>query len=183
MSLLICLTDNAVALFVQLLLFGFHLGFQGSNFFLVLLNFTTLIFDSHTTALQRTEDILKGFVLFTDLFFGLVDDVVWKTKLGGNGKCVTLSWNTDQQTVSRAECFNIKFTAGIFHTWSGECIYLQLTIVGGRHGTDALFVKMGKDCDGKCRTFCRVSTGSELIEKDEGVAVCFLKERNYVGHM
>ena len=54
---------------------------------------------------------------------------------------------------------------------------------GCRHGTDALFVKMGKDCDGKCRTFCRVSTGSELIEKDEGVAVCFLKERNYVGHM
>ena len=90
MSLLICLTDNAVALFVQLLLFGFHLGFQRSNFLLVLLNFTTLIFDSHTTALQRTEDILKRFVLFTDLFFGLVDDVVWKTKLGGNGKCVTL---------------------------------------------------------------------------------------------
>ena len=88
----------------------------------------------------------------------------------------TLSWNTDQQTVSRAECFNIKFTAGIFHTWSGECIYLQLTIVGGRHGTDALFVKMGKDCDGKCRTFCRVSTGSELIEKDGEWRFAFLRK-------
>ena len=116
MSFLIGLTDDAVSLFVQLLLLGFHFGFQRGNFLFILFNLAAFIFNSYTAAFQGTENIFERFILFTDLFFGLIDDIVRKSKLGRNGECITFPGNTDQQAVGRAERFHVKFAAGIFYT-------------------------------------------------------------------
>ena len=116
MSFLIGLTDDAVSLLVQLLLLGFHFGFQRGNFLFILFNLAAFIFNSYTAAFQGTENIFERFILFTDLFFGLIDDIVRKSKLGRNGECITFPGNTDQQAVGRVERFHVKFAAGIFYT-------------------------------------------------------------------
>ena len=110
------LTDDAVSLLVQLLLLGFHFGFQRGNFLFILFNLAAFIFNSYTAAFQGTENIFERLILFTDLFFGLIDDIVRKSKLGRNGECITFPGNTDQQAVGRAERFHVKFAAGIFYT-------------------------------------------------------------------
>lgn len=92
-----------VSLLVQLLLLGFHFGFQRGNFLFILFNLAAFIFNSYTAAFQGTENIFERFILFTDLFFGLIDDIVRKSKLGRNGECITFPGNTDQQAVGRAE--------------------------------------------------------------------------------
>ena len=167
MSFFVCLTDDAVTLFVQFLLFGFHFGFQGSNFLFVLLDFAAFVFNSHTAALQRTEDIFERLILFADLFFGFINDIIRKSEFGRNSECITFSRNTDQQAVSRTESFHVKFTAGIFHAWSGEGVYFQLTVMGGCHSANSLLVEMGEDRNGKGSTLCRVCTCTKLIKKNE----------------
>ena len=116
MGFFICLTDNTVSLIFQFFLFGFHLGFECFYFFFILFNLAALVFDSYTAALQRGKNILKGFVLFTDLLFGFLNNIIRKSQFGGNSKCITFARDTDKQTVGRAKGFYIKFTAGIFYT-------------------------------------------------------------------
>ena len=55
--------------------------------------------------------------------------------------------------------------------------------MGGCHSADSLFMKMGKDRNGKGSTLCRICTCTKLIEKDKRVTVGFFQERNHVGHM
>ena len=64
--------------------------------------------------IAHMEKYLSLIHIFTDLFFGLIDDIVRKSKLGRNGECITFPGNTDQQAVGRAERFHVKFAAGIF---------------------------------------------------------------------
>ena len=95
------LTNDAFLSFIQLFLLGFHLIFQSLNFTLVPLNFHALIFDGDTAVFQGGQYILKGFVLFADLFFCPFDDEIRKTELGRDGKGITLSGNADEETVRR----------------------------------------------------------------------------------
>ncbi len=107
--------------FVQLLLLGFHFGFREAISFCSLQSVRS--FSMVTRLFSRDcKYILKRFILFADLFFGLLDDIVRKSKLGRNRKCITFSRNTDEQAVSRTQGFHIKFTAGIFYAvrWRGR---------------------------------------------------------------
>ena len=69
--------SNAFAISSKL---GFHFGFQRGNFLFILFNLAAFIFNSYTAAFQGTENIFERFILFTDLFFGLIDDIVRKSK-------------------------------------------------------------------------------------------------------
>ena len=51
------------------------------------------------------------------------------------------------------------------------------------HGADAALGEHREDRDGKRRALCRVGTGAELIEQDEGIAVCFVEEGNHIRHV
>ena len=55
--------------------------------------------------------------------------------------------------------------------------------MGGCHGADALFVKMGQDSNGKSGTLGWVGTCTKLIEEDQGVLICGFQEGNHVCHM
>ena len=113
-ELLIGLTDDAVSLLVQLLLLGFHFHFREAISCLYC-SIAAFIFNSYTAAFQGTENIFERFILFTDLFFGLIDDIVRSPSLEEMANAL-LFRNTDQQAVGRAERFHVKFAAGIFYT-------------------------------------------------------------------
>ena len=116
-------------------------------------------------------------------FLASVDDEIRKTQLGGNGKCVALSRNSDEQTVSGTQGLYIKFTAGIFHAVGGKGVNLQLAVVGGCHGPDSLLMKEGENGNGKCGPLCGIRTGTKLVEKYQRVLICFLEERHHIGHV
>ena len=58
--------------------------------------------NSYTAVFQISQERFKVFILLAQIAFCLFNDIVIQTKLGGNGKCVTFSWNTDQQMIGRA---------------------------------------------------------------------------------
>ena len=93
-----------------------------------------------------------------------MDDLVGQSQLGRNGESITFTGNTDEQTVSRAKSLHIKFAAGIFHEVRRKCVDLQLTVMGGGHGTDAAVMQVIQNCNGQCSTFRRICSGSQFIE-------------------
>ncbi len=98
------------------------------------------------------------------------------TELGRNRKCITLTRDTDQKTISRAQGFYIEFAACILDTGGRERKYFELTVMSGSHGADSSVMKIGEDGDRKCGTLCRVSSGTELIKQNEGIRSAFSRE-------
>lgn len=74
------------------------------------------------------------------------------------------SRNAYKQSVSRTERFNIELTACIFNTFSRKRIKLDFAVVSCCHGCNTAHLKVIKDCDSKGSTFCRVSSGTNLIK-------------------
>ena len=101
MCLLVGFSQDTLFTLIQFFLFFLKGFFQLLYLFFITGSFRTLVFDGDTALLQGGQNILKGFILFADLFFRLVDDVVRKSQFGGDGKCITFPGNTDQKTVGR----------------------------------------------------------------------------------
>ena len=96
---------------------------------------------------------------------GIFDNIVRKSQLFGNGKCITLSRNTDQQTVSWPERCNVELAARIFYARCLERKNLQFTVVSGCHGADALSMQMTQNRDGKSSAFGRIGSGTKFVEE------------------
>src|SRR5699024_7657408 len=139
------LAQDPLTLGVQFFLTGFQPGFQPADLFFVTGDLLTFFFDGDPVLLQRRDHIFKGFVLLADLFSGPLYDGIGKSQFGGNSESVALSGYTDKKTVSGAQSLHIEFTAGVFHAGSGERVYLQFTVVSGRHGADASLVEIGEN--------------------------------------
>lgn len=93
---------------------------QRFNFLFIGGDLFALFFNGHAAVFQIGKQILEGFVLLLHLVFRLVDDIIRQPQLAGNGKCITFSWNTDEQAVGRAESLDVELAAGIFNTWRGQ---------------------------------------------------------------
>ena len=73
---------------------------------------------------------------------GIFDDIIRKSEFSCDGKCITLSRDTDQKAVSRTERLYIEFTTGIFNARCGKCEDFQFAVVCRCHGTDASLVQI-----------------------------------------
>ena len=102
MCLFIGFSENTFFSFIQFFLFFLEGFFQLFYLFFVTGNFSTFVFDGDSALLQGCQNIFKRFILLTDLLFCLVDDEIRKSQFGRNGKCVTFSGNSDQETVGGA---------------------------------------------------------------------------------
>ena len=85
---------------------------------------------------------------------GIFDDIIRKSEFSCDGKCITLSRNTDQKAVSRTERLYIEFTTGIFNARCGKCEDFQFAVV--------------------CSTFGRVGSCIQLIEQYQRMFVYML---------
>ena len=182
-SFFIGLADDAVFLYIQFFLFGFKLFLKVFDLEFVLCDLSALVLNRDTAFFERSQHILKRFILLVDLFSGFLDDGCRNTELGRNRKCITLTRDTDQKTISRAQGFYIEFAACILDTGGRERKYFELTVMSGSHGADSSVMKIGEDGDRKCGTLCRVSSGTELIKQNEGILICFFEEGNDICHM
>ena len=66
---------------------------------------------------------------------------------------------------------------------SGKSKDLQLTVMGGGHGADALLMEMRENGDSKCRALRRIRACAQLVKEHERVWVGLFQKRNHVGHM
>ena len=104
-SLFVCLAENTVPLGIQFFLAGFQLGFESFDLFFITRDLQSFIFNGNAVFFQRRKNILKGFVLFADLFLSSFNDLIGKSKFGRDGKGITFSGNTDQKAVGRTQGF------------------------------------------------------------------------------
>ena len=183
MCLFVCLTDDTLFLNIQFFLFVFQLFLKRFNFQFVLCNLCALVLNCDTTFFQRGQYVFKRFILFIDLFACLFNDGFRDSEFGRNCKCITFSRNTDQQAISRTQCFYIKFAAGIFDTGSGKGKNFQFTVMSSCHGADSAFMQIRENRDGQCSTLRRVSSGAELVKQNQGMTVCFSKKRDDICHV
>ena len=101
----------------------------------------------------------------------IFDDVIRNPQSGSDSKSVTLSRNADQKPVGRAERLNVELTGRIFHARRRQCIDFQFAVMRCCHRADAAAVKMIQNRSRKCCTFGRISSGTQLIKKNERVFV------------
>ena len=182
-SLFICLAENTVPLGIQFFLAGFQLGFESFDLFFITRDLQSFIFNGNAVFFQRRKNILKGFVLFADLFLSSFNDLIGKSKFGRDGKGITFSGNTDQKAVGRTQGFYAEFAAGIFHTRCRKCVYLKLAVMGGCHGPYSFIMKIGKDGNGKGSTLRRVGSSTQLVKKNKRTGICFFQEGYNISHM
>ena len=182
-GLFIRFAKDPVSLFIQLLLTLLGLLFQGFRFTPVSGNFLPLFFDRPAACLQIGEQIFKGDILFTEPFLCIFDNKIGQSQLAGDGECVALSGDTDEQPVSRTETLHVEFTTGILHAWRRECIYFQLTVVCGRHCAYISLMQIREDGCGKGSAFRGIRTGAQLVKKYKGMFVYFFQERDDIRHM
>ena len=93
----------------------FCLVFQGFYFPFIGLDGLSFFFNGALAGFQVGQQILKGCILFCQMLLCVLYDIIRKPQLSGDGKCVTLSRDTDQQAVSGLQALYVKFTAGIFN--------------------------------------------------------------------
>ena len=161
------LPENAVSLLLQLFLTLLGLCFQGFCFSAVSGDFFPFLFDRPPACLQVGEQVFKGDILFAEPLSGIFDNKIRQSQFAGDGESVTLSGNTDEQPVSRAETLYIEFTAGILHARRRKGVYLQLAEVCGRHCAYISLVQVREDGCGKGGAFRGVRAGSELVKEDQ----------------
>ena len=97
---------------------------QNTDFVLVGCDLLLFLFYGYAALFQIGNDILEGLVFLANLFSGCIDNILRQTKLGGDGKGITLTRNTDEQSVGGLQSFHTELTAGIFHERSGKSINL-----------------------------------------------------------
>ena len=182
-GLFIRFAQDPVSLFIQLLLALLGLLFQSLRFTAVSGDLFPLLLDRPAACLQVGEQIFKGYILFTEPFLCIFDNKIGQSQLAGDGECVALSGNTDEQPVSRTETLHVEFAAGILHARRRECIYFQLTVVCGRHCTYISLMQIREDGCGKGSAFRGICTGAQLVKKYKGMFVYFLQERDDICHM
>ena len=181
--LLVRLPDNAVSLLVQLCLSLGGLLLQAFSFPAVRCDFFPFFFNRAPARLEIAQQILKGDVLLAQPLLRVLDDIVRQPQLAGDGKCIALPGDSDEQTVGRAQAFDVEFTAGIFHAGRGERVYFQFTVMRGCHGADIAAVQVGQDGNGKRRPLSGVCPGAQLVEEDKGALIYLFQERNNIRHM
>ena len=86
MCLFVGLTEDAFFTFIQLFFFFLERFLKFSYLFFVAGNLCALIFNGDTALLQRSQNILEGFILLTDLLFCLINDKIRKSQFGRNGE-------------------------------------------------------------------------------------------------
>ena len=99
MCLFVGLTEDAFFTFIQLFFF-FLEGFLKFSYLLFIAgNLCTFIFNGDTALLQRSQNILVGFILLTVLLICLIIDKIRKSQFGRNGESITFSRDTDEKAV------------------------------------------------------------------------------------
>ena len=181
--LLVCLPDDAVSLFIELFLSLGCLLFQAFSFPAVRRDLFPFFFDRAPARLEIAQQVLKGDVLLAQPLLRVLDDIVRQPQLAGDGKCITLPGNPDEQPIGRTQAFDVELTACIFHAGRGERVYFQFAVMRGCHSADIAAVQMGQDGNGKRRPLGRVCPGAQLIEEDEGALIYLFQERNNICHM
>ena len=138
----ICLTNDPVALCIQLFLLVLEFGLETLHLAAVRSNLFPLFFDGLAALFQISKEIFKRFILLGQMRFGILDDIIRKAEFFGNRESITFSRNTDQKMVSRAQCLHVKFTAGIFYSRSRKSKYLQFAVVCRCHSADSTVMQM-----------------------------------------
>ncbi len=92
-----------------------------------------------------------------------------RPSFAGDGKGVALAGDADEQPVGGAQGLHVEFAAGIFHPGCGQGEDLQLAVVGGGHGADALPVEMLQDGDGQRRALRGIGARAQLVEEHQAV--------------
>ena len=105
---------------------------------------------------------------------GVINDIIRQSKTFGNGERITLSRDTDQQPISRAEGLHIEFAGGVLYSRRGHGKGFQLCVVGGGGSSGPQCPDVLNDGDGQRRALHRVGTGSQLVEQDQTIPVRLL---------
>ena len=103
-SLFVCLAENTVPLGIQFFLAGFQLGFESFDLFFITRDLQSFIFNGNAVFFQRRKNILKGFVLFADLFLSSFNDLIGKPKFGRDGKGITCLLYTSRRGQGPCVC-------------------------------------------------------------------------------
>ena len=161
--------QNLFFLFIQALLLFLQGVSERTDLFFVTGGLRLVFFQCDPSPLQLGDHVFKILILDVDLFFGVFDQEVRKPQLGRDGKGIALAGDTDQQTVCGAQGFHVKLTAGVFHAFGGERIDLQLAVMGGSHGADALTVQVIQDGDGQRGALRGIGAGAQLVKEYQRV--------------
>ena len=92
-------TEDAFFAFIQFFFFFLEGFLKFSYLFFIAGDLCALIFNGDTALLQRSQNILEGFILLTDLLFCLINDKIRKSQFGRNGESITFSRDTDEKAV------------------------------------------------------------------------------------
>ena len=114
---------------------------------------------------------------------GVLDDIVWKSQLLGDGKGIALARDADQQAVGGPQGLHAELTAGVLHTGGAEGKHLELAVVGGGHGAALHVVKEGQDGDGQGCSLRGIRACAQLIKETEGAGVRLIQDPHRVGHV
>ena len=74
---------------------------QLADFFFVALNLHLLLFQCDAAVFQFGDDVFKANIFGAQMFLCIFDEKIRKAEAGRDSKCITLSGNTNQKTVSR----------------------------------------------------------------------------------
>ena len=98
------------------------------------------------------------------MLLGCLNDTLRDAQLLTDEEGVGLAGHTYAQLVSRAQCLQIKLTAGIDYTLGFQRKHLQLGVVSGCHQQHTTAAQFLDDGYGQRCTFGRVSARAKLIQ-------------------
>ena len=115
---------NSLAVCFETVLFALKTLFETFNFLLIAVNLFLLFFYCSAAFFQIRDYILKAFIFLRNMSFCFFNDVIRKSELLRNCKCVALSGNANQQAVCWTQCLDIKLTASVLYARGRKGKYL-----------------------------------------------------------
>ena len=112
-----------------------------------------------------------------------MDDVFGQPQLPADIKCVTAARYAHEKPVGRKQSIRIKFHAGIFHPLPPKSKGLQLAVMGGHHGENALLRKMIQNGHGQGCPFVGIRACTNLIHQHQVPFPHFAQNAHNIHHM
>ena len=100
---------------------------------LQLLHLVLALFQLQLQVVQLAQNCIQALILGRQMLLGCLNDTLRDAQLLTDEEGVGLAGHTYAQLVSRAQCLQIKLTAGIDYTLGFQRKHLQFGVVSGCH--------------------------------------------------
>ena len=127
--------------------------------------------------------ILEIQLVFSQKGFRSSEDFLFQSKLSRNFKGVGLSRQADSKVIGGRQCLHIELHGGVFHFRGAQRILLQLRVMGSSHHQSPALPKFFQLGDTQRRTFCRIRSGTQLIQQYQRFLIYRPKDFRDVLHM